>query len=58
MFAMRQYPRQPQRPRVVRTALVLTAVAGLVASAGCSTMVSGRAVIAEPQIGQPVQWGP
>jgi len=54
MFAMRQYP----RPRVVRTALVLSTVAALVASAGCSTMVSGTAVIAEPRIGQPVQWGP
>ena len=54
MIAMRQYP----RPRVVRTALVLSAVAALVASAGCSTMVSGTAVIAEPRIGQPVQWGP
>ena len=51
---MRQYP----RPRVLRTALVLTAVAGLVASAGCSTMVSGTAVIAEPRLGQPVTWGP
>ena len=54
MFAMRQYP----RPRVVRTALLLSAVVALVASAGCSTMVSGTAVIAEPRIGQPVQWGP
>ncbi len=35
------------------------AVAGLlVASAGCSTVVGGKAVIAEPQLGQPVSWGP
>ncbi len=52
---MRFYP----APRAVRTALVLSAVAALVAtSAGCSTTVSGRAVIAGPQVGQPVQWGP
>ncbi|HTY26638.1 MAG TPA: alpha/beta hydrolase, partial [Mycobacterium sp.] len=51
---MRQYP----RPRVVRTALVLSAVAALVASAGCSAKISGTAVMAEPKIGQPVQWGP
>ena len=52
---MRLYP----GPRAVRTALVLSAVAALaVTSAGCSTTVSGRAVIAGPQVGQPVQWGP
>lgn len=54
MFAMRLF----HRPRAVRTALVLPAVAALVASAGCSTVVGGSAVIAGPQIGQPVQWGP
>ncbi len=55
MFAMRLH----QRPRVLRTALVLPAVAGLLsASAGCSTVVAGKAVLAEPQIGQPVAWGP
>ncbi|MFN8072824.1 MAG: alpha/beta hydrolase [Mycobacterium sp.] len=48
-----------QRPRVLRTALVLPVVAGLLsASAGCSTVVAGKAVLAEPQIGQPVAWGP
>ncbi len=48
----------PGRP-AVRTALVLPAVAALVAaSAGCSTTVAGRAVIAEPKVGQPVAWGP
>ena len=54
MFAMRLY----QRPRAVRTALVLPVVAALVASAGCSTMVGGTAVVAGPQIGARVQWGP
>ncbi|MEI6254287.1 MAG: alpha/beta hydrolase [Mycobacteriaceae bacterium] len=51
--------RQHQRPRYLRTALVLSAVAGLLsASAGCSAVVPGKAVLAEPQIGQPVVWGP
>ncbi len=55
MMAMRLH----QRPRVLRTALVLPAVAGLLsASAGCSMVVAGKAVLAEPQIGQPVSWGP
>lgn len=39
--------------------MVLPAVAGLLsASAGCSTVVAGRAILADPQIGQPVSWGP
>ena len=55
MLAMRLH----QRPRYLRTALVLPAVAGLLSgSAGCSTVVTGKAVLAEPQIGQPVSWGP
>ena len=55
MFGMRLH----QRPRYLRTALVLPAVAGLLsASAGCSTVVAGKAILAEPQIGQPVSWGP
>jgi pimeloyl-ACP methyl ester carboxylesterase len=55
MLAMRLH----QRPRFLRTVLVLPAVAGLLsASAGCSTVVAGKAILAEPQIGQPVSWGP
>ena len=55
MLAMRLH----RRPRSLRTALVLPALAGvLAASAGCSTVVGGKAVIAEPQLGQPVAWGP
>ena len=47
-----------RRPRAARTAVVLPAVAVLLAgSAGCSSVVAGKAVLAEPQIGQPVQWG-
>jgi len=38
---------------------MLPAVAVLLAgSAGCSSVVSGKAVLAEPTIGQPVVWGP
>jgi pimeloyl-ACP methyl ester carboxylesterase len=55
MLAMRLY----QRPRSLRAAVVFPALAGLLAaSAGCSTVVGGKAVIAEPQLGQPVSWGP
>ncbi|PND59372.1 alpha/beta hydrolase [Mycobacterium sp. ENV421] len=50
--------RLDRRSRAVRAALVLPAVATLVVSAGCSSTVSGMAVLAGPQIGQPVQWGP
>lgn len=51
--------RLDQRPRSLRTALVLSAVIGLLsASTGCATVVAGKAVLAEPQIGQPVSWGP
>ena len=43
----------------MRAAVVLPVMAGLLAaSAGCSTVVGGKAVVAEPQIGQPVVWGP
>ena len=50
----------PDRPlRAVRTGLVLAGVtAVLSAGAGCSSVVAGRAVLAEPKMGQPVQWGP
>ena len=46
-------------PRAARTAVVLPAAAAvLAASAGCTTVVGGRAVLAEPKVGQPVQWEP
>jgi len=55
MLAMRL----SQRPRFLRAALIFPALAGLLStSVGCSTVVSGTAVLAEPQIGQPVSWGP
>jgi len=48
-----------RRSRVARTALVLPMVAALVAAtASCTSVVGGRAVQAEPKIGQPVLWGP
>ena len=51
MMAMRLF----ERPRYLRAALMIPAVAMLSASAGCSTVVSGKAVLAEPQIGQAVE---
>ena len=57
MIAMRLHPVSSWRPRAVRTAVVLPAVAALLAAAGCSTVVGGKAVLAEPKIGQPVAWG-
>lgn len=59
MWGMRLYPSPAGRPQVVRTALLLTSVAALLTtSTGCSTVVAGKAVLAQPQIGQPVSWGP
>ncbi len=53
MKAMRRH----LSPRAARTVAVLPAVvAVLAASAGCSTVVGGRAVLAEPKVGQPVDW--
>ena len=51
------------RPRSPRTALVLPAgiamaAVMLAAGTGCSSTVPGRAVLAEPRVGQPVEWGP
>ena len=47
-----------QQPRAVRAALVLPALVALLSSSGCSSVVSGTAVLSAPQVGQPVQWGP
>ena len=47
-----------QRPRIVRAAVVAPALAALLASGACATVVPGTAVLSAPQIGQPVQWGP
>ncbi len=58
MWGMRLLQRPRKRPRVTRAAMVLPAVAVLLASSGCATVVSGTAVLSAPQVGQPVQWGP
>jgi len=48
-----------RRDAVVRAILIWTVIAATVlAAAGCSRMVDGRAVFAGPKVGQPVQWGP
>jgi len=54
MVAMKLY----HRSRAARAALVLPALAALLSSSGCSTVIPGTAVLAAPQIGQAVQWGP
>ncbi|MCB0930282.1 MAG: alpha/beta hydrolase [Mycobacterium sp.] len=41
-----------------RTLVIPAVVVALTGTAGCSSVVGGRAVVAEPQIGQAVQWGP
>jgi pimeloyl-ACP methyl ester carboxylesterase len=44
---------------IARTMLMWTAVAVVVAMvAGCTHVINGRAVLAGPKIGQPVEWGP
>ena len=54
MFAMSR----DQWSRPVRAGLVLAGVAAVLsASSGCSSVVAGKAVLAEPKIGQPVVWG-
>ena len=64
MFAMSRVQlsraaRDPVRGGIVRKGMLLAGVAALLsASAGCSTVVAGRAVLAEPKMGQPVAWGP
>ena len=60
MSAMRPSNRpRAVRPRAIRAALAISTAAVLVAaSAGCSKMVDGRAMLAEPKVGQAVQWGP
>ena len=47
-----------RRPRAVRAAMVLPALAVLLSSSGCSTVVSGTAVLSAPKLGQPVRWAP
>jgi len=59
MLGMRLYfrPRNPRTTVMLPVGLVMTAVM-LSTSTGCSSVVTGTAVLAGPQIGQPVEWGP
>jgi pimeloyl-ACP methyl ester carboxylesterase len=46
-----------RRRRILRTTAIAVSVASLVAgSAGCGRVVDGRAVLAGPRVGEPVQW--
>ena len=57
MFGMRSYPRSRAVPAPLgRVLAAVTTAALLAASAGCSAVVGGRAVVAEPRIGEPVAW--
>ena len=45
------------RRRILRTTVIAASVVALVAgSAGCARVVDGRAVLAGPRVGEPVQW--
>ena len=49
----------PRRGKIARTMLIWTVMAVIAATvAGCTQVVHGRAVLAEPKVGQPVEWGP
>jgi pimeloyl-ACP methyl ester carboxylesterase len=49
----------PRRGKIARTMLIWTAMAVIVATvASCTHVTNGRAVLARPRIGQPVEWGP
>ncbi|MGH3594426.1 MAG: alpha/beta hydrolase, partial [Mycobacterium sp.] len=51
--------RHARRDKVARTMLIWTVMAVIVATvASCTHVISGRAVLAGPKIGQPVQWAP
>ena len=46
-----------RRRRILRTTVIAASVVALVAgSAGCAHVVDGRAVLAGPRVGEPVQW--
>ena len=49
----------PRGDKIARTMLIWTVMAVVVATvASCTHVVTGRAVLAGPRIGQPVEWGP
>ena len=48
-----------RRDKIARTLLIWTAIAAVVLPvAGCLRVVGGRAVMARPRLGQPVEWTP
>jgi pimeloyl-ACP methyl ester carboxylesterase len=49
--------RPSRRSRTVRTAVVIPTAVAVLGAAGCSSVVAGKAVLAGPEIGAPVQWG-
>jgi pimeloyl-ACP methyl ester carboxylesterase len=49
----------PRGDKIARMMLIWTAVVVVVATvAGCTHVINGRAVLAGPKVGQPVEWGP
>ena len=49
----------PRRGKIARTMLIWTVMAVTAATvASCTQVVKGRAVLAGPKVGQPVEWGP
>ena len=49
----------PRRGKIARTMLIWTVMAVTATTvAGCTQVVRGRAVLAGPKVGQPVEWGP
>ncbi|BBZ40144.1 alpha/beta hydrolase [Mycobacterium conspicuum] len=49
----------PRRAKIARTLLIWTAIGAVaLVAAGCVRVVNGRALMAGPKLGQPVQWTP
>ena len=49
----------PRRGKIARTMLIWTVMAvTAVTVASCTQVVKGRAVLAGPKVGQPIEWGP
>ena len=49
----------PRRDKIAHTLLIWTAIAAVaLVAAGCVRVVGGRALMAGPKLGQPVQWTP
>ena len=49
----------PRRGKIARSMLIWTVMAvTAVTVAGCTQVVRGRAMLAGPRVGQPIEWGP